>query len=139
MPVVTRRSGASRPVVAVLLTAGAVVEGAVFALWPVTAWALATLVVAGPPSGGGPPAWTPELIAPLLLSAVIAFPLLGPLLHGLLLVGVGAGLAEPLAAATGLGWWFAAACLAIAGVGLAVAVEAVRRLVGSMGAAWGPA
>ena len=30
---------------------------------------------------------------------------------------------------TGLGWWAAAGCVAGAGVGLGVAVEAVRRLV----------
>ena len=47
----------------------------------------------------------------------------------MLLVGVGAGLADALATTAGLGWWTAAGCVAIAGAGLAVAVEAVRRLV----------
>ena len=82
--------------------------------------------------------WTPSLVAPLVLAAVLAFPLLGPLLHLLLLVGVGAGLAGPLATATGLGWWGAAGCVAVAGVGLGVAVEAVRRLVVRISAAGAP-
>jgi hypothetical protein len=30
---------------------------------------------------------------------------------------------------TGLGWWAAAGCVAVAGVGLAAAVDVVRRLV----------
>lgn len=134
LPLVARRSGASRTGVAVLMLAGALVEGAVFALWPITAWAVAQLVLPAAPPGPVAPAWTPGLIAPLLLAAVLAFPLLGPLLHLLLLVGVGAGLTGPLAAATGLGWAAAAGCLAVAGVGLALAVEAVRRLVGTIGA-----
>lgn len=47
-------------------------------------------------------------------------------------MGVGAGLAGPLAAATGVGWGVAACCVAVAGVGLAVSVELVRRLVATM-------
>jgi hypothetical protein len=62
------------------------------------------------------------------LSAILAFPLLGPMLHGVLLAGVGAGLAGALATTTGLGWWVAAGCVALTGAGLAVAVEGVRRL-----------
>ena len=135
LPLIARRSGATRTGVVGLLLTGALVEGTVFALWPLTAWTLARLVL---PAPAAPhvvaPAWTPGLVAPLVLAAVLAFPLLGPLLHLLLLVGVGAGLAGPLAAATGLGWWAAAGCLAVAGVGLALAVEAVRRLVGTIGA-----
>ena len=116
------------------LLAGALVEGAVFAIWPLTAWAFAQLVLTASPAGDTAPTWTPALIAPLVLAAILAFPLLGPLLHLLLLVGVGAGLAGPVAAATGLGWWAAAACVAVAGVGLALAVKAVRRVVAAIGA-----
>jgi hypothetical protein len=134
LPLIARRSGTSRAVVAGLLLAGSLVEGAVFALWPLTAWTLAELVSPHPSPGVSAPAWTPGLLAPLLLAAVLAFPLLGPLLHALLLVGVGAGLAGPLAEATGLGWWAAAGFLAVAGVGLTVVVEAVRRLVVTIGA-----
>jgi hypothetical protein len=134
LPLIARRSGASRTGVVGLLLTGALVEGIVFALWPLTAWTLAELVLPAPPPSTVGPAWTPGLVAPLVLAAVLAFPLLGPLLHLLLLMGVGAGLAGPLAAATGLGWWAAAGCLAIAGAGLAVAVETVRRLVGTIGA-----
>lgn len=111
-----------------LVLAGAVVEGAVFALWPLTAWTLAELLPASPSPGDGLD-WTPGLVTPLVLSAVLAFPLLGPLLHLLLFVGVGAGLTGPLSAATGLGWWTAAGCVAVAGVALGVTVEGVRRLV----------
>ncbi|MFF3876903.1 hypothetical protein [Streptomyces sp. NPDC001978] len=128
LPLVTRRPGMSRTFVAGLLLAAGIVEGAVFALWPLTAWNLAELVLSTPPPGGEL-VWTPGLVAPLVLAAVLAFPLLGPLLHLLLFVGVGAGLAGLLAAATGLGWWAAAGYVAVAGVGLGVAVEAVRRLV----------
>jgi hypothetical protein len=128
LPLVARRPGMSRAFVAGLLVAAGLVESAVFALWPLTAWTLAELVLSSPPPAAGL-VWTPSLVAPLVLAAVLAFPLLGPLLHLLLLVGVGAGLAGPLAAATGLGWWGAAGCVAVAGAGLGVAVEAVRRLV----------
>ncbi|MER5183693.1 hypothetical protein ABT009_36025 [Streptomyces sp. NPDC002896] len=128
LPLVARRPGMSRTFVAGLLLPGGLVEAAVFALWPLTAWTLAELVQSPPPPGAGL-VWTPGLVAPLVLAAVLAFPLLGPLLHLLLFVGVGAGLASPLAAATGLGWWAAAGCVAVAGAGLGVAVEAVRRLV----------
>ncbi|MFI7349436.1 hypothetical protein ACIBSR_24710 [Streptomyces sp. NPDC049936] len=127
-PVAVRRRGVPRTRIVPLVLAGAVVEGAVFALWPLTAWTLAELVLGSPPPGGGLE-WTPGLVIPLLLSAVLAFPLLGPLLHLLLFVGVGAGLTGPLSAETGLGWWAAAGCVAVAGVVLGVAVEGVRRLV----------
>ncbi|MEO3809121.1 hypothetical protein ABGB17_08990 [Sphaerisporangium sp. B11E5] len=129
LPLVAARSGVSRSAAAGLLLTGAVVESAVIALWPLTAWTLAGLLPSGPVPGGDALTWTPGRIAPLLLAAVIAFPLLGPLLHLLLLVGAGAGLVTPLAAATGLGWWAAAGCVAVAGTGLAAAVELVRRLV----------
>ncbi|MFE7277518.1 hypothetical protein [Streptomyces sp. NPDC057623] len=133
LPLLARRPGMSRTLVAGSLLAAGLVEAAVLALWPLTAWTLAELVLSSPPSGAGLE-WTPGLAAPLVLSAVLAFPLLGPLLHLLLFVGVGAGLAEPLAAATGLGWWDAAGCVAVAGAGLGLAVAAVRRLVVRIGA-----
>ncbi|QFQ95056.1 hypothetical protein F9278_01350 [Streptomyces phaeolivaceus] len=128
VPLVSRRPGMSRTFVAGLLVAAGLVEGAVLALWPLTAWTLAELLLSSPPPDSGL-AWTPNLLVPLLLSAVLAFPLLGPLLHMVLFVGVGAGLAGSLATASGLGWWTAAGCVAVAGTGLGIAVEGVRRLV----------
>ncbi|MET9971837.1 hypothetical protein ABZZ80_39605 [Streptomyces sp. NPDC006356] len=128
LPLLARRPGMSRRLVPGLLLAAGLVEAAVLALWPLTAWTLAELLVPTAPSGDGLE-WTPGLVAPLVLAAVLAFPLLGPLLHLLLFVGVGAGLAGPLADATELGWWGAAGCVAVAGVGLGVTVGAVRRLV----------
>jgi hypothetical protein len=132
LPLAARRPGMSRTSVVGLLLSGALVESAVIALWPLTAGTLAELVLSGPGSGATTLEWTPGLVAPLVLAAVLAFPLLGPLFHLLLLLGVGAGLAGPLDAATGLGWWVAACCVAVAGVALAVAVAAVRRLVGTI-------
>ena len=129
LPLLVRRPGLSRTAVAGWLLSGGLVEGAVFALWPLTAW---TLAGAAPSSAGF--LWTPGLLAPLTLTAVLAFPMLGPLLHLLLFAGVGAGLAGPLAAATGLAWWPAAGYLAAAGTGLALAVAGVRRLVMRIGA-----
>ncbi|WP_432194027.1 hypothetical protein [Streptomyces sp. bgisy027] len=129
LPLLARRPGMPRTLVVGLLIGAGLVEAAVFALWPLTAWTLAELVVSSPAAAGDALEWTPGLAAPLLLCAVLAFPLLGPLLHLVLFVGVGAGLAGPLAAATDLGWWGAAGCVAVAGVGLGLAVEAVRRLV----------
>lgn len=128
LPLVVRRPGMSRRRVAGLLGVGGLVEGTVFALWPLTAWTLAELVLSSPPAGA-PLVWTPDLAAPLVLAAVLAFPWLGPFLHLMLFVGVGAGLVRPLVEATGMGWWSAAGCVAVAGAGLGVAVEAVRRLV----------
>ncbi|GLZ62164.1 MULTISPECIES: hypothetical protein [Micromonospora] len=127
LPVVARLSGVSHVRVVSLLLAGAIVDGAVFALWPLSAWAVADLVLPTAPSDAL--GWTPGLAVPLVLAGVLAFPLLGPLLHLLLMVGVGAGLAGALATVVGVGWWEAAGCVAIAGVGLGVSVEAVRRLV----------
>jgi hypothetical protein len=128
LPLVARRPGMSRNLVAGLLLPAGLVEAVVFALWPLTAWTMAELVQSSPPSGVGL-VWTPSVVAPLVFAAVLAFPLLGPLLHLLLFVGVGAGLVGPLAVASGLGWWSAAGCVAAAGAGLGLAVEAVRRLV----------
>jgi hypothetical protein len=136
LPVVARGPGASRTRTLGLLFFGAVVDGAVFAIWPVSAWVL-TVALPGSPSGEVA-AWTPALAAPLLLAGVLAFPLLGPLLHLLLLVGVGAGLAAELATTAGLGRWAAAGCVAVAGAGLAVTVEAVRRLVARFGTTRAP-
>ncbi|GGW98349.1 hypothetical protein GCM10010297_20050 [Streptomyces malachitofuscus] len=137
LPLVARRSGVSRPIVFGLLLTGTVVESAVIALWPLTAWTLARLILSAPVSDVTALAWTPGQLAPMLLGAVIAFPLLGPLLHLLLLVGVGAGLVAPLAEMTGLSGPGAAGCVIIAGVGLAAVVEAVRRLVATIGATRG--
>ncbi|TYB64871.1 hypothetical protein FXF51_20720 [Nonomuraea sp. PA05] len=137
LPLLTRRPRTSRPQLIPLLLIGAVVEGAVFALWPLTAWTIAELTLSAPLSGVAPFTWTPGLVVPLLLSAVLAFPLLGPLLHLLLLVAVGASLVAPLAAGTGLGWWAAAGCVAVAGLGLGTTVEVVRRLVVRISAATG--
>jgi hypothetical protein len=134
LPLVVRRPGMPRPVVAGLLLVGGLVEAAVFALWPLTTWTLAELVLSPAPPGNGL-MWTPGLVAPLLLAAVLAFPMLGPLLHLLLFVGVGVGLVDPLASATGSSWWLAAGCVAVAGAGLGVAVEAIRRLVVRLSAA----
>ncbi|MCF6110435.1 hypothetical protein [Mesorhizobium muleiense] len=135
LPLVARRPKLSPRLVAGLMVTGTVVEGTVMALWPLAAWTVADLVQpvvaadATPLPGSIGLAWTPALVAPLLLAAVLAFPLLGPFLHILLMAGVGAGLAGPLAAASGLGWWTAAGCIAVAGVGLAATVEVVRRLI----------
>jgi hypothetical protein len=135
LPLVARRPRLSPRLVAGLMVTGTVVEGTVMALWPLAAWTVANLVQpvgapdAAPLPGAIGLAWTPALVAPLLLAAVLAFPLLGPFLHILLVTGVGAGLAGPLAAASGLGWWTAAGCIAVAGIGLAVTVEVVRRLI----------
>ena len=129
LPMVATRYSASRPIVAVgLLLTGAMVEAAVIALWPRTALAVAELALSAP-SSPAELTWTPGLVAPLVLAAVLAFPMLGPLLHLLLIVGVGAGLVAPLSEMTDLGWWAAAGCVAVAGVGLAGAVEVVRNLL----------
>lgn len=135
LPVVARRPNLSPPLVAGLMVTGTVVEGTMIALWPLAAWTVADLAQpvvapgATPLSDTSGLAWTPALIAPLLLAGILAFPLLGPLLHILLVAGVGAGLAGPLAAASGLGWWTAAGCLAVAAFGLGATVELVRRLI----------
>ncbi|RPK32133.1 hypothetical protein [Streptomyces sp. ADI93-02] len=128
MPLLVRHQGASPARVLPLLFTGAAVEGIVFALWPLTAWTLAELVLSAP-SPGGATVWTPALAAPLALAAILAFPMLGPFLHLLLFVAVGATLSGPLAAAAGLDWGEAAGCLAAAGLALGLAVEGVRRLV----------
>lgn len=129
LPLFARRPQLSRRLAAGLVVTGTAVEGTVIALWPLAAWTVADLVRPALPGTAGL-AWTPALVAPLLLAAVLAFPLLGPLLHLLLVAGVGAGLVAPLAAASGLGWWVSAGCVAVAGVGLGATVDVVRRLIG---------
>jgi hypothetical protein len=134
LPLVARRPKLSPRHVAGLMLTGTVVESTVIAVWPLAAWIVADLVQpivapdAAPLSGTSGLAWTPALVAPLLLAAILAFPLLGPFLHVLLVAGVGTGLAGPLAAVSGLYWWTAAGCIAVAGVGLAATVEVIRRL-----------
>jgi hypothetical protein len=135
LPLLAHRPNLSPRLVAGLLVTGAAVEGTVIALWPLAAWTVADLVQpvvapdATPLPGTTGLAWTPALVAPLLLAAVLAFPLVGPFLHILLVAGVAARLAGPLAAASGLGWWTSAGCIAVAGIGLAVTVGMVRRLI----------
>jgi hypothetical protein len=128
LPLVARRPEMSRGLLVGLLLTGAVVEGAVFGLWPLTASSIAA-EAPGARHGPGAVTWTPSLLAPLLLAAVLAFPLLGPLFHLVLLAGVAAGLVSPLATAAALHWMVAAGCVTIAGVGLAAVVAGVRRLV----------
>ncbi|MFF9458365.1 hypothetical protein [Streptomyces flaveolus] len=129
LPLVARRSGLSRPFGLGILLVGGMVEAAVLTLWPLTATALAQLLPSAAPSGAATLVWTPSSVAPLLSAAVLAMPLIGPALHLLLFLGVGAGLSGPLADTMGVGWWSAAGCTAVAGAGLAVSVEAVRRVV----------
>lgn len=88
LPLLARQPGMPRSLVAGSLPAAGLVEAAVFALWPLTAWTLAELVASSPPPGDGLE-WTSGLVAPLVISAALAFPLLGPLLHLLLFVGSG--------------------------------------------------
>ena len=129
LPLVSRRPGMSRPIVVGLLLTGTLIESAVIGLWPTTAWSLAGLFLSEPVPNPAGLVWTPGLIAPLVLLGVLAFPWLGPLLHVLLLTAVAASLSGPLAAASGLSWGEAAACVAAAALGLACAVDVVRRLV----------
>ena len=135
LPLVARRPRLSYGLVTGLMATGTVVEGTLFALWPLAACTVAglaqPLMVPDEASLPGTTGlgWTPGLVAPLLLAAILAFPLIGPFLHMLLLAGVGAGLAGPLAASTGLGWWTSAGCIGMAGLGLVAAVDVLRRLI----------
>jgi hypothetical protein len=130
LPVIARRQRTSPRLVVALLATGTVVEAGVITLWPLTAWALADRIVGGSAVAGDPGlAWTAGALAPLVLAGVLAFPLIGPLLHLVLLIGVGAGLAGALGHSTGLSGPAAAACVAAAAAGLALAVTGVRRLV----------
>lgn len=130
LPLVARRPRLSRPLVVGLLLTGTLIEATVIALWPLTAWTLAEQLPEFTPDVTLK--WTPGLIAPLVFAAVLAFPMLGPLLHLLLLMGVGAALAGALATAAGLSWVLAACCVTAAGLGLALAVELVRRVVAAV-------
>jgi hypothetical protein len=132
LPLLARRSELSRSMAVGFLITGTLVEATVIAVWPTAAWFLAGLVQPADAADAARLAWTPHLVAPLVLAAIIAFPLLGPALHLVLLVAVGVGLTDPLATSTGLNWGAAAGCVAVAGVGLAAAVAAVRRLVSSL-------
>ena len=128
LPVVSRRPGASERFVIVSLATGALVEAAVFTSWPWVSELLAAQF-----AGGDDVAveWTPRTVAPLLLTAILAFPLIGPFLHTLLISGVGIRLAQVLHAESDTGWWPALACVAAAGIGLTLAVTAIR-----WGVAW---
>jgi hypothetical protein len=128
LPVVSRRPGASERFVIISLATGALVEAAVFTSWPWVSEMLAARLAGG---DDVTIEWTPSMVAPLLLTAVLAFPLLGPFLHTLLVTGVGIGLAQLLHAASDLGWWPALMCVAAAGIGLTLAVTTIR-----WGVAW---
>ena len=132
VPLVVRRHRASRASVVRLVVAGTVVEALVFALWPLTAWTLAGLVLDRVPHGGAP-TWTVGSLAPLLLTGILAFPLLGPALHLFVLALAGMALAGDLAAETGLGWWSALAAVGVAALVLTGLLRAVRRGVGAWG------
>lgn len=128
LPVVSRRPGASERFVVISLATGALIEAAVFTSWPWVSELLAARL------GGGDEVaieWTPRMVAPLLLTAILAFPLIGPFLHTLLITGVGIRLAQVLHAESDIGWWPALMCVAVAGIGLTVAVAAIRS-----GVAW---
>ncbi|WP_433782116.1 hypothetical protein ACQPX6_19640 [Actinomycetospora sp. CA-101289] len=132
LPLLVRRHGASPGALARLLVAGTVVEAAVFALWPLAAGALAR-VGGGAGVAVGTVSWTVAGALPLLLCAVLAFPLLGPALHLAVIVGVGAGLADRLVAA-GAGWWPAVGGVVAAAAGLALLLGGLRRVVATVGA-----
>ncbi len=129
LPVVSRRSSTSVRIVAGLLVAGAFIEATVIALWPVVASSLAHYLLPTDAPEARPIGWTADVAAPLVMAAILALPLLGPPLHLMLLCGVGATLAGPLADASGLSWGAAAGCLAVAGIALAATAGIVRRLV----------
>ncbi|MET8521804.1 hypothetical protein [Nocardioides sp. NPDC004968] len=126
LPVVSRRPGASEWFVVISLATGALVEAAVFTSWPWVSELLASRL-------GGEVAieWTSRMVAPLLLAAILALPLIGPFLHTLLITGVGIRLAQVLHAESDIGWWPALMCVAVAGIGLTGAVTAIR-----WGVAW---
>ncbi|MDT7744538.1 MAG: hypothetical protein QOE59_3616 [Actinomycetota bacterium] len=136
VPLVARRHRATRATVVRLLVLGTGIQALVFAAWPLLARTLTCLVRLGTIDGStvaSAPGWTAGSLAPLLFCAVLAFPLLGPALHLLVLVLAGIALSEQLVAA-GTGWWEAACCVAVAGGGLALLLAAARRAVGAWGA-----
>lgn len=123
LPVVSRRPGASKRFVVISLAAGALVEVAVFTSWPWVTELLAARLVG---RKDVTLEWTPRMVAPLLLTAILAFPLIGPFLHTLLVTCVGIGLAQVLHAESDVGWRPALTCVAVAGIGLTLAVTAIR-------------
>jgi hypothetical protein len=131
VPLIARRPDCSRTLTAGVLLVDASVEASAIALWPLVTGAFVahpmptSLSSSLPSSGLG---WTPGLLAPLLLAGVLALPMLGPLLHFVLFVGVGVGLADALSAAGDVAWWSAAGCVATGGVTLACTVALLRRL-----------
>jgi hypothetical protein len=134
LPIISRRPNIPARLVGGLLITGTAVEAIIIAAWPLAATTAADLVrtTSGPLSGlDGVEAlaWTPGSVAPLLLCAVLAFPLLGPVLHSLIFVGVGISLVTPLTTTSGLGWWAAAGCVTVAGIALAAVVATIRHLV----------
>jgi len=64
-----------------------------------------------------------------VFAALFLLPWLAPLLHLLVIAGLGAGLVGAAAAVTGLGWGVSAACLVAAGAVLTLAVDLVRRVL----------
>jgi hypothetical protein len=125
-----RRRAASHTAVIGLLLAGTVVQALVFAVWPLAASRAAGLVTDGPAAAA---TWTAGSAAPLLLCAILAFPLLGPALHVVVLGVAGIDLAGQIATTTGLAWWPALACVAATGAVLALLLGGVRRAVGGPG------
>jgi hypothetical protein len=135
LPLVARRHQVSGMALIRLLTAGTLVQASVFVAWPAVAWTLAALTRPGPVGqsvSASIPAWTAGSIAPLLFCAVLAFPLLGHALHALVLLLAGLALVERLCAG-GIAWWPAAGCVGVAGVGLALVLAGVRRVVATRG------
>lgn len=138
VPLLARRHRpASHATVLGLLLAGTVVQALLFTSWPVAATTLAGLLRGSAPavaaSVGGTVTWSAGAAAPLLFCAVLAFPLLGPALHVVVLTVAGLDLTGRVAAATGLAWWPAAACVAVSAVVLALLLEGIRRVVGAVG------
>ncbi|WP_432043985.1 hypothetical protein [Streptomyces cadmiisoli] len=136
-PFAVRRPGISQPATTGLLLVGGLIEAAVFALWPITAWALAGVLPSSVPPNGFP-AWTPGTIAPLVFTGVLALPCLGPVFRWLFVAAAGAGLAGLLAEATALEWRAAAGCVAVAAAGTQAAAQAVRHLAVQAAETWKP-
>lgn len=126
LPLASRRPGGSPRFAVISLATGALVEGAIFSSWPWVASQLAERLVVG---DGASVEWTPRLVAPLLLAAILAFPMIGPLLHVALVTGVGISLGQVLNAESDIGWPTALACVAAAGIGLTITVTLVRWVV----------
>jgi hypothetical protein len=127
VPLIARRPDCPRRLTAGVLLVDASVEASAIALWPLAATAFVDQALPTSQSASGL-VWTPGLLAPLLLAGVLALPMLGPLLHFMLFVGVGVGLAGTLSAAGNVAWLPAAGCVATAGISLACAVALLRRL-----------